>query len=113
VNSSLEPQPEASAQVGGQAPAPVTPVAVTLDVTPAQADMLTYADLNTTLRLALRSPSESILAYPAQPLVIAPVAHDMTLPLSGMPAPSPSAPAAPPTPGITVIEGSEVARGVM
>jgi pilus assembly protein CpaB len=115
VNSSLDPQAEASPQVGGQAPAPATPVAVTLDVTPAQADELTYADLNTTLRLALRSPSESILAFPVQPLVIAPAttAHDMTLPLGGMPAPNSSAPAATPTPGITVIEGSEVARGTM
>lgn len=108
VNSSLEPQPEASAQAGGQAAAPAAPVSVTLDVTPAQADALTYADLNTTLRLALRSPSESILAFPVQPLVISPT-HDMTLPLTGRPAPNPSAPAATPTPGITVIEGSEVA----
>jgi len=111
VNSSLEPQPDASPQAGGQAvAAPATPVAVTLDVTPAQADALTYADLNTTLRLALRSPSESILAFPVQPLVLPPAGADMTLPLSGRPAANPSAPAASPTPGITVIEGSEVAR---
>jgi pilus assembly protein CpaB len=40
-----------------QAP-PVQARTVTLEVTPAQADLLTLADLNATLRLALRPPNE-------------------------------------------------------
>ncbi len=41
---------------------------VTLEVTPQQADLLVMADLNTTLRLALRSPKEPIDSQPAQTL---------------------------------------------
>ena len=41
---------------------------VTLALTPRQVDLLASADLNTTLRLALRPPKESIRAFPAEPL---------------------------------------------
>jgi pilus assembly protein CpaB len=41
---------------------------VTLAVTPQQADLLALADVNTTLRLALRPPQEPIRAYPTEPL---------------------------------------------
>jgi pilus assembly protein CpaB len=41
---------------------------VTLAVTPGQADVLASADINTVLRLTLRSPNEPIGAFPAEPL---------------------------------------------
>lgn len=41
---------------------------VTLEVTPKQADLLVMADLNTTLRLALRSPKEPINSEPTEAL---------------------------------------------
>lgn len=41
---------------------------VTLEVTPAQADLLAMADINTTLRLALRSPREMPNSLPAESL---------------------------------------------
>ncbi len=41
---------------------------VTLAVTPQQADLVALADVNTTLRLALRPPEEPIRAFPAEPL---------------------------------------------
>jgi pilus assembly protein CpaB len=41
---------------------------VTLEVTPKQADLLVMADLNTTLRLALRSPREPINSQPTESL---------------------------------------------
>ena len=39
---------------------------VTLEVTPKQADLLAAADLNTTLRLSLRSPKESLRSEPIE-----------------------------------------------
>ena len=39
--------------------------------TPKQADLLTLADVNTTLRLALRSPREALRSQPAEKLVLA------------------------------------------
>lgn len=41
---------------------------VTLEVTPKQSDLLVMADLNTTLRLALRSPKEPITSQPTEAL---------------------------------------------
>jgi pilus assembly protein CpaB len=41
---------------------------VTLEVTPKQADLLVMADLNTVLRLALRSPKEPLNSEPAEAL---------------------------------------------
>ncbi|MDB5095103.1 MAG: Flp pilus assembly protein CpaB [Candidatus Eremiobacteraeota bacterium] len=43
---------------------------VTLALTPNQVDLLAAADLNTTLRLALRPPKEAIRAFPAEPLAL-------------------------------------------
>ena len=42
----------------------------TLEITPKQADLLTLADVNTTLRLALRSPRENLRSQPAEALVL-------------------------------------------
>jgi pilus assembly protein CpaB len=121
VNSALEPEAQANpnnAQSGQPAAAPGSgPVAVTLGVTPDQANALTYADLNATLRLALRSPSEPVRAFPAQELQMdQPDGARPTVPAPvSVPAPSamPStAPTAKPTPGILVIEGSDIVGGV-
>lgn len=62
------PPPAASGNAAGaNAPAPVR--TVTLEVTPAQADLLTMADLNTTLRLALRPPNEPQSSAPLEHVV--------------------------------------------
>lgn len=63
VNAILEPNVAPSGTAAATTPAPV---AVTLAVTPEQANLLTFADNNTLLRLALRSPKEPIRAYPVQ-----------------------------------------------
>jgi len=111
VNSALDPQPAAGTSPQGSAPAP--PGAVTLAVTPAQADLLTFADLNDNLRLALRSPSESVRAFPVQALDI-PLdgtnQGQVVPPIRPVPSSS-SAPAPRATPGILVIEGSEIVAG--
>lgn len=67
---------------------------VTLEVTPRQADLLATADQNTTLRLALRSPRESLNSEPTEALHFpaAPVQE-----VAAAPAPAP-APAAAPLP---------------
>jgi pilus assembly protein CpaB len=76
-NSSATPSPqEATSQT------------VTLEVTPKQADLLVMADLNTTLRLALRSPKEPLNSEPVEALHFAG-------PVGG---PSEEPPAAPQTP---------------
>ncbi len=91
---------------------------VTLALTPAQVNLLASADLNTTLRLALRSPKESIRAFPAEPLRLG-VPERQAIPQSAAapapaaapvaaapPAPAPARPqtTAPPISGVTVIE---------
>ncbi|MGZ3497532.1 MAG: Flp pilus assembly protein CpaB [Vulcanimicrobiaceae bacterium] len=65
---------------------------VTLAVTPKQADLLTVADNNTNLRLALRSPRESIRSEPIEALNL----NDLTDPSMNpprLPAPTIGAPA--------------------
>jgi pilus assembly protein CpaB len=68
---------------------------VTLALTPRQVDLLASADLNTTLRLALRPPKESIRAFPAEPLKLG-VAERTTNVQIMPPAPAAPAAAAPP-----------------
>ena len=58
-NPSATPSPEMQAAA-----------TVTLEVTPRQADLLAWADANATLRLALRSPRESIRTEPAEELTL-------------------------------------------
>ena len=70
---------------------------VTLAVTPKQADLLALADVNTTLRLALRPPQEPVRAYPAEPLQLGvtpqqPVVAAVAPPVAAAPAPPPAAP---------------------
>jgi pilus assembly protein CpaB len=83
---------------------------ITLAVTPNEADVLIGADLNSTLRFALRNPKERIDAFPAEPLTLAAAAS----------APANPVPAAPPAraastnaaPGhVIVIDGDQVDSG--
>ncbi len=124
VNSTLEPSAGPSAPPAGQPPsdpANGAPAVVTLSVTPDQADLLTFADLNTTLRLALRSPNEPIRSYsaetlvmPTDPPVAAPAPPTNVAPPSN-PAPAPTVQAPRPLPkptGITVIEGDQIVGAV-
>jgi pilus assembly protein CpaB len=93
---------------------------VTLALTPTQVNLLASADLNTTLRLALRSPKESIRAFPAEPLRLGVPERQAiaqqpvpAAPVAAPLAPAPPAPAAvtprpqltpAPLSGVTVIE---------
>lgn len=117
INSALE---SASAS-----PAPDNSGAttVTLGVSPEQADLLTVADINTTLRLALRSPQEPVRSLPAERLEFA----DLGSAQSGAPAPAPApaqnvppplqaapAPArvaALPHSDVTIIDGDKITSG--
>jgi pilus assembly protein CpaB len=71
---------------------------VTLALTPRQVDLLASADLNTTLRLALRPPKESVRAYPAEPLVLGVPAAPAAAPAAAPPQAPPAAPPAAPAP---------------
>jgi len=105
---------------------------VTLEVTPKQADLLVMADLNTTLRLALRSPKEPLNSEPVEALRFpgggaaggeAPPASTPQTPVEAMasalkavatlnkPAIAQTAPAAidPPQPAVSVIDGDHYA----
>ncbi|MBD5634349.1 MAG: Flp pilus assembly protein CpaB [Candidatus Eremiobacteraeota bacterium] len=118
VNDSLEPQPPSTSAAPAGSVAASSPAAVTLGVTPEQANALTYADLNTTLRLALRSPGEPVRSFAPQALTMDDPDSGAARPdvpsLRPLPAASASAaaPAAKPTPGIQVIEGSEIVEGL-
>jgi len=109
INSQLEeagatPDPDA----GGAA-------TVTLGVTPDQADLLTVADINTTLRLALRSPQEPVRSLPEERLEFADLGTQTTsrnVPPPIAPAPAPAVKAVPaPTPGVQIIDGDKYVNG--
>ena len=70
---------------------------VTLALTPSQVNLLAAADLNTTLRLALRPPKEPIRAFAPEPLRLGVAEHPAapaSAPVAGPPPPSAAAPAA-------------------
>lgn len=83
----------------------------TLEVTPSEADLLALADVNTTLRLALRQPKEPTGPSAGDALVLT------ALPLArSSPAPSAAKPAVRivrvrPKSGVQVIDGDRVAGG--
>ena len=92
---------------------------VTLSVTPKQADLLTLADINATLRLALRSPRENPRSEPVEALdlqgapVPQPIAPAPAPALAMMQQPAPAPKADPPDPkprrsGVMIIEGDQV-----
>lgn len=69
VGTSLAPAPAATGSPQPNA-TPVPPATTaTLLVTPGQADIILAADLNTTLRLALRSPHEPMRSLAAQTII--------------------------------------------
>jgi pilus assembly protein CpaB len=82
-----------SLETAGATPSPdnANLVTVTLGITPQQSDLLTMADLNTTLRLALRSPQEPVRSLEAETLTF-----PDTTGSSGSSAPEPAAAPAPP-----------------
>jgi pilus assembly protein CpaB len=90
---------------------------VTLGVTPQQADLLTVADLNTTLRLALRSPQEPVSSLPAETLTFADLGSSAPPPAANtvpppVPVPAPSAmPAKKTGPAVPVIDGDHYSSG--
>lgn len=96
---------------------------VTLALTPQQVDLLAAADLNTTLRLALRSPKENLRAFAPEPLTLgvaaaaAParvvVPQTVTAPPAAAPAPvvATSSNGRRSAGGITVIDGDRVLEG--
>ncbi len=97
VNSTLEATDASSPAPGG----PAAPASVTLAVTAAQADLLTFADLNTTLRIALRDPNEPARSEAVEPLVLpdlAPPAPALAPPAAVSVPPMPSVSGAPPQP---------------
>jgi pilus assembly protein CpaB len=101
---------------------------VTLEVNPKQADLLAWADVDATLRLALRSPKEPIRSAPAEELTLLDFGNSGSAPAAPMqamaapnaaPAAAPAAagaPAAKPTAaqashwsgGVQVIEGDQM-----
>ena len=99
LNQEIEsvPAPGASTSPAG----PSAPSTVTLAVTPQQADLLTVADLNSTLRLTLRSPEERLSSLPVEPLQF----NTADVPNPGPPAPSTPGPFLLPVPGLSASSG--------
>jgi pilus assembly protein CpaB len=91
---------------------------VTLEVTPKQADLIAMADLNTVLRLALRSPREPLNSQPAEALIWPELAPPANPPAPAAPPPAvaqanPPAKADPPRSlsPVDVIDGDKVIGG--
>jgi pilus assembly protein CpaB len=97
----------------GPSPSPNQTTA-TLEVTPPQADLLALADLNSALRLILRSPKEPIRSLPPEGIVfVAPADADGPLtpapPVAAAPAPKQAPrPARAREDGPTIIDGDQV-----
>lgn len=106
-----------------------TSTTITLEVTPKQADLLAMADLNTVIRLALRSPREPLNSEPtealhfpsggpdtaAAPAAPPPNAVDEALALRALDANRQQRPAAAPAPrtdaGVSIIDGDHYVTG--
>lgn len=91
---------------------------VTLEVNPKQADLLSWADSNSTLRLALRSPREPIRSEAIEQLSFgasnAPLSLPPPAPVPALPAFAMPAAAAPPVrseSGVQVIDGDQIVAG--
>ena len=121
INSQLE---QSAAAAAGSTPPPVDTTGagtVTLGVTAAQADLLTVADINATLRLALRSPEEPVRSLPEERLVFADLGSPqnasapapLNVPPPLAPAPVPGLKSAPAAHGplVTVIDGDKIISG--
>jgi pilus assembly protein CpaB len=77
---------------------------VTLEVNPKQADLLAWADANSTLRLALRSPREPLRSEPVEELTLAGTGGPSGAPALPMPVPAigPAVPSLPALPARTL-----------
>jgi pilus assembly protein CpaB len=98
---------------GSPAPDAGNASTATLEVTPQQANLLALADVNTVLRLALRSPDE-----PSSSLPVEPISFAVPAPPAAPPAARPAAPAAKPVlaakprpTGPTIIDGDKIIGG--
>jgi pilus assembly protein CpaB len=118
VGTMTEPGATPAPDAAGQ---PQQFLTATLEVTPKQADLLTLADVNTMLRLALRSPKENLRSQPVEKLVLngsqAPRAEAPLSPMQQlMPllAPRPpvaqAAPNAKPASPVAVIDGDKIVQ---
>lgn len=93
---------------GSASPSPQNQTTATLEVTPAQADLLALADINAALRLSLRSPKEPVRSLPPESLTFAAMQEPAQI------APPASAPKQAPRPagvrdnGPTIIDGDQV-----
>lgn len=88
----------------GQQPVPNVPRSVTLEVTPPQADLLAMADLNATLRLALRPKGDP--SGTTQDLVFASQTFAAAPPAMSGPAPAPRR--VQPYSPVEIIEGDQI-----
>lgn len=98
----------------GQQPVPTVPRSVTLEVTPGQADLLSMADINSTLRLALRPKGDR--SGTTEPIIFA--STTVAGPPQGQPAPAPAAASAPSKPmpirpysPVQIIDGDQIDGG--
>lgn len=91
VGGELAPIDATPAPAGSQ-PTPIVPRSVTLEVTPDQATLLAMADLNATLRLALRPKGDR--SGSTQALIFASAPYSAPGPAAAM-APAPAAPSRP------------------
>ena len=119
VGTITEPGPTPAPDAAGQ---PQQFLTATLEVTPKQADLLTLADVNTTLRLALRSPKESLRSQPVEKLVLsgsaqaprpdAPISPmQQLMPLLAPRSPiAQTAPQAKPASPVAVIDGDKIVQ---
>jgi pilus assembly protein CpaB len=104
----------------GATPAPDASQTVSLAVTPVQAKLLTLVDLNATLRLSLRAPSDDKSGKPmlGEPIDLSiPAPRQMSAPAPAPPAAAPAAAApaaapaqAPHRSGVEVINGDKVVQ---
>jgi pilus assembly protein CpaB len=111
LNNAIEPIPDQSPTPGTSGNVPTT---VTLGVSVQQASLLTVADLNTTLRLALRSPNEPLHAESADTIDFqdeTPVTKNVPPPVA--PAPPPVVAAVPKKerPSVTIVDGDKLIEG--
>ncbi|TAM85503.1 Flp pilus assembly protein CpaB [bacterium] len=95
------------------APSEESSTTVTLEVTPKQADLLAMADVNTTLRLSLRSPREPVASLDTEPLQFAVAQAPSAATVAAAPAaraadPKPAAARPRVRPGVTIIDGDRV-----
>lgn len=106
--------PVATAAPPGSPPATPAPDVrtVTLEVTPTQADLITMADLNTTIRLSLRPPNEPATSGMTEHVVFFDSTPPPPTPVQAA-APAAPAPAAPAKPSysVPVIDGDKMSGG--